>query len=70
MKSFGRQTLLLLLLALLGLTSAKVSAQSTETKETAYSLIEDYANILFFAGAQEPARVPHYKRYWGCRKSA
>ena len=55
MKSFGRQTLLLLLLALLGLTSAKVSAQSTETKGTAYSLIEDYANILFFAGAQEPA---------------
>ena len=55
MKSFGRQTLLLLLLALLGLTSAKVSAQSTETKATAYSLIEDYANILFFAGAQEPA---------------
>lgn len=55
MKSFGRQTLLLLLLALLGLTSAKVSAQSTETKETAYSLVEDYANILFFAGAQEPA---------------
>lgn len=55
MKSIGRQTLLLLLLALLGLTSAKVSAQSTETKATAYSLIEDYANILFFAGAQEPA---------------
>lgn len=55
MKSIGRQTLLLLLLALLGLTSAKVSAQSTETKETAYSLVEDYANILFFAGAQEPA---------------
>ena len=55
MKSIGRQTLLLLLLALLGLTSAKVSAQSTETKEAAYSLIEDYANILFFAGAQEPA---------------
>ena len=55
MKSFGRQTLLLLLLALLGLTSAKVSAQSTETKATAYSLVEDYANILFFAGAQEPA---------------
>ena len=55
MKSIGQQTLLLLLLALLGLTSAKVSAQSTETKATAYSLIEDYANILFFAGAQEPA---------------
>ncbi|WP_304287476.1 hypothetical protein [Porphyromonas uenonis] len=65
MKSFGRQTLLLLLLALLGLTSAKVSAQSTETKETAYSLIEDYANILFFAGAQEPAIGYLYYLYDG-----
>ena len=55
MKSIGRQTLLLLLLALLGLSSAKLSAQSTETKETAYAQIEDYANILFFAGSQEPA---------------
>ena len=55
MKSIGRQTLLLLLLALLELSSAKLSAQSTETKETAYAQIEDYANILFFAGAQEPA---------------
>ncbi len=65
MKSFGRQTLLLLLLALLGLTSAKVSAQSTETKGTAYSLIEDYANILFFAGAQEPAIGYLYYLYDG-----
>ena len=65
MKSFGRQTLLLLLLALLGLTSAKVSAQSTETKATAYSLIEDYANILFFAGAQEPAIGYLYYLYDG-----
>ena len=55
MKSIGRQTLLLLLLALLGLSSAKLSAQSTETEGTAYAQIEDYANILFFAGAQEPA---------------
>lgn len=55
MKSIGRQTLLLLLLALLGLSSTKLSAQSTETEETAYAQIEDYANILFFAGAQEPA---------------
>ena len=55
MKSIGRQTLLLLLLALLGLSSAKLSAQSTETEGTAYAQIEDYANILFFAGSQEPA---------------
>lgn len=57
MKSIGRQTLLLLLLllALLGLSSAKLSAQSTGTEGTAYAQIEDYANILFFAGAQEPA---------------
>ena len=52
MKSIGRQTLLLLLLALLGLSSAKLSAQSTDTEGTAYAQIEDYANILFFAGAQ------------------
>lgn len=55
MKSIGRQTLLLFFLALLGLSSAKLSAQSTETEGTAYAQIEDYANILFFAGAQEPA---------------
>lgn len=55
MKSIGRQTLLLLLLALLGLSSAKLSAQSTGTEGTAYAQIEDYANILFFAGSQEPA---------------
>lgn len=55
MKSIGRQTLLLLLLALLELSSAKLSAQSTGTEGTAYAQIEDYANILFFAGAQEPA---------------
>ena len=55
MKSIGRQTLLLVLLALLGLSSAKLSAQSTETEGTAYAQIEDYANILFFAGSQEPA---------------
>lgn len=55
MKSFGRQTLLLFFLALLGLSSAKLSAQSTGTAGTAYAQIEDYANILFFAGAQEPA---------------
>ena len=55
MKSIGRQTLLLFLLALLGLSSTKLSAQSTETERTAYAQIEDYANILFFAGAQEPA---------------
>lgn len=55
MKSIGRQTLLLILLALLGLSSTKLSAQSTETEGTAYAQIEDYANILFFAGAQEPA---------------
>ena len=55
MKSIGRQTLLLLLLALLGLSSAKLSAQSTGTAGTAYAQIEDYANILFFAGSQEPA---------------
>lgn len=55
MKSFGRQTLLLFLLALLGFSSAKLSAQSTGTEGTAYAQIEDYANILFFAGAQEPA---------------
>ena len=55
MKSIGRQTLLLLLLALLGLSSTQLSAQSTETEGTAYAQIEDYANILFFAGAQEPA---------------
>ena len=55
MKSIGRQTLLLLLLALLGLSSAKLSAQSTGTEGTAYAQIGDYANILFFAGSQEPA---------------
>ena len=55
MKSIGRQTLLLLLSALLGLSSAKLSAQSTGTEGTAYAQIEDYANILFFAGSQEPA---------------
>lgn len=55
MKSIGRQTLLLVLLALLGLSATKLSAQSTETEGTAYAQIEDYANILFFAGAQEPA---------------
>lgn len=55
MKSIGRQTLLLFFLALLGLSSAKLSAQSTETEGTAYAQIEDYANILFFAGSQEPA---------------
>lgn len=55
MKSIGRQTLLLLLLALLGLSSTQLSAQSTETEGTAYAQIEDYANILFFAGSQEPA---------------
>lgn len=55
MKSIGRQTLLLLLLALLGLSSTKLSAQSPKTEGTAYAQIEDYANILFFAGAQESA---------------
>lgn len=55
MKSIGHQTLLLFFLALLGLSSTKLSAQATETERAAYAQIEDYANILFFTGAQEPA---------------
>lgn len=65
MKSFGRQTLLLPLLALLGLTSVRASMQSTETGKIAYSLIESYVNILFFAGVQEPAIGYLYYLYGG-----
>ena len=51
-----RQVTLLILSILLGLVpSARGLAQANPSEEVPYSLIKNYANILFFTGAQESA---------------